>query len=103
MAKVIQQFLLRPRGVVHSEPLPSGAVIVRMGMWEASPYAWVWLDPEAPRDWLVDFLIVGTGDLVEEETFWPVCAFADGAATIWTGLYRWRQQIIPLLHQHTHG
>jgi len=106
MAKVIQKFLLRPRGVVHTELLPIGSSVTRIAIEDGSPYAWVWMDPAAPRDWLVDFLVVCTGDQVEDaDLYWPVNSFAanDLRATIWHGLSRWRKQVTTLLEQHAHG
>lgn len=93
MAKVVQKILLASRGKVHTELLPVGAQAVRVGMWEGSPYAWVLMDPDAPSNWLVDFLVVAGGDRIEDDAFWPIGAFGDQSGTIWTGLISWRKEV----------
>jgi hypothetical protein len=88
----MEKILLAPRGQVHTTLLPTGAHAVRVNHWAGSPYAWVWLDPDAPRRWLVDFLMVADGDRVDDELFWPVGAFNDDGnkGSIWTVLMKWR-------------
>jgi hypothetical protein len=97
MARSVQKILLASRGKVHTELLPVGSQVVRVGHWEGSPYAWVFVDPDAPRNWLVDFLMVADGDRVENEAFWPAGSFSgDGSnGTIWTVLMNWRMDTAP--------
>jgi hypothetical protein len=93
MAKVMEKILLAARGQVHTELLPVACQVVRVNHWAGSPYAWVWLDPDEPRDRLVDFLMVADGDRVEDEAYWPVGAFNDDGnkGSIWTVLVKWRE------------
>jgi hypothetical protein len=94
MAKAVQKILLASRGRVHTEMLPVGAQVVRTGIWQGSPYAWVFMDVDAPRTWLVDFLMVACGDRVLENAFWPVGTFgSDHNETIWTVLINWRKEV----------
>ncbi len=89
--RVIKKVLLAPRGQVRREFIPYGAMVARIGVWEGSPYAWVWVDPDEKRTQAVDFLIVCAGDEVADDAFYPIHSFAwhGGEDGMWFGLVKW--------------
>jgi hypothetical protein len=91
MARVIRKVLLAPRGQVRHEVLPLGCMVMRIGTWAESPYAWVWVDPAETRLIHVSFLIVGSSDEVADDGFYPVNSFAGHGSEdgMWFGLIKW--------------
>jgi hypothetical protein len=84
--KVIHKFLLRNLGEVCAIKLPAGSFVTRIGIQDKLPYAWVYLDTSIPYDQPCEFLIVGTGSIIQDG-FWPVTTFDDGAF-VWHGCMR---------------
>ena len=94
MARAMKRIPLLARGQVYTELLPAGSIVVRTGYWQGFPCAWVWMDMDAPRNWLVEFLMVADGDRVENDAFWPVGTMQwEQTATIWTVLTNWRKEV----------
>ncbi|MFM0165721.1 hypothetical protein PQR39_35495 [Paraburkholderia sediminicola] len=92
MAKVIHKFLLRKRGEVCTIKLPKDAVVTRIGVQDGSPFAWVMVDPDAPYNAAVEFLVVWTGDKIPDG-FWPLCTF-DADGLVYHGLTRYSAGLV---------
>ena len=97
--RVIRKVLLAQRGQVRHEALPFGYAVVRIGMWEGSPYAWVWVDPDETRLQNADFLVVCSGDPVADDMFYPLNSFNDhgGPDGVWFGLVKYGTEITPYI------
>jgi hypothetical protein len=94
MARVIRKVLLESRGQVRHEMLPYACFVARIGTWEGSPYAWVWVDPNEARLQAMEFLIVCAGDEVADDAFFPVNSFAGHGCEdgVWFGLVKYGVQ-----------
>lgn len=88
--RVIKKVLLAPRGQVRHEVVQMGAYVARIGMWEGSPYAWLWVDPYESRYQHMDFMIVCAGDEVADDAFFPLASFSDRSDDgVWFGLVKY--------------
>ena len=64
--------------------LPAKHLITRVGIRDSVIYAWVELDTEDCADTEVEFLIVGTGQQIPEDSYWLYKATVfDGPYYVW--------------------